>query len=863
VILKLTIGVLLFFCCGVSFAQMATEKSAMKLMAKHRWLKAETRLRKTLAKGTLNPSVRYHISLFYFHGDNPAYSLDSAYHYAVTALDDYALTPARERDRLRRISIDSLRLISLRAQIDSTAFEEARKANTEAAYLKFLSEFPLAVQRDLAAHLRDEVAYQDALRENTYQAFFSYLNRYPQADRAGEARTHYDRLLYTEQTKDQRLASYEKFLAEHPETPYRGEIYRHIFEISTADGSVENFLDFMTRYPVSELVRKAGQMIFHILADEDDPDWPAQFLNDSLRNLLTINQYYLVPVLKDNLYGFMDEKGRDITPPSYKSIHTDYLCGQIRDEVLMVDDKLVARNGSVIFDGSITDLTDLGTGFLKINVGNVIKVIHKAGFVVHDSVEDCRILSRRYMAVKKNNAWRLFTLTGRLLDTNAWEDITDLKDVIELKRSNKIYIIHKSQLAKGADGTPLRFSEPFDELKLWPQGLLWGRAGNFQGVLNQGLHGVIRFDRHALTQTFFGAVAQMSNGYALYNWTGKKSTVFDRVNIFEPWVTVKRGGSWYVFDPQLMKNQSKAYDTIRAEGPFLVGQVTDTLYVHFAGNHVSPFFRALKVSFIPGMDSTSFLLVEENPRQKSVFDLRGNKLFSAYFDNLEYAGQGIFVFTRKDKKGLINMQGGMLLQPEYDAIGSVKDDVISLLKNKRFGAWHIHHKKLIKPQYDRNILPYNGALIFTFKNGYYGFLGWDNKPVSAFSFDEIRYWDDSTALVRQGSLWSFYDIHAGKNIEEKLRNIMFIKNTAEEKIAIIQKDNNFGVVSNRRDTVIPVTFTDIINLGSADAPLYFTEKHVREASLYIVIYYDDGGNMLRKEIYDESADYDKIYCSDN
>jgi len=339
--------------------------------------------------------------------------------------------------------------------------------------------------------------------------------------------------------------------------------------------------------------------------------------------------------------------------------------------------------------------------------------------------------------------------------------------------------------------------------------------------------------------------------------------VFDRVNIFEPWVTVKRGGSWYVFDPQLMKNQSKAYDTIRAEGPFLVGQVTDTLYVHFAGNHVSPFFRALKVSFIPGMDSTSFLLVEENPRQKSVFDLRGNKLFSAYFDNLEYAGQGIFVFTRKDKKGLINMQGGMLLQPEYDAIGSVKDDVISLLKNKRFGAWHIHHKKLIKPQYDRNILPYNGALIFTFKNGYYGFLGWDNKPVSAFSFDEIRYWDDSTALVRQGSLWSFYDIHAGKNIEEKLRNIMFIKNTAEEKIAIIQKDNNFGVVSNRRDTVIPVTFTDIINLGSADAPLYFTEKHVREASLYIVIYYDDGGNMLRKEIYDESADYDKIYCSDN
>jgi hypothetical protein len=85
----------------------------------------------------------------------------------------------------------------------------------------------------------------------------------------------------------------------------------------------------------------------------------------------------------------------------------------------------------------------------------------------------------------------------------------------------------------------------------------------------------------------------------------------------------------------------------------------------------------------------------------------------------------------------------------------------------------------------------------------------------------------------------------------------------DEKIAIIQKDKSFGVISNRRKVVIPVTFTDIINLGSADEPLYFTEKHIAEASLYIVIYYDASGNMLRKEIYEDAADYDKIYCSDN
>jgi hypothetical protein len=188
--------------------------------------------------------------------------------------------------------------------------------------------------------------------------------------------------------------------------------------------------------------------------------------------------------------------------------------------------------------------------------------------------------------------------------------------------------------------------------------------------------------------------------------------------------------------------------------------------------------------------------------------------------------------------------------------------VISVLKNKRFGAYHIQQKKLIKPQYDRNIMPYNEAVVSTFKSGNYGFLGWDNKPVSMFAFDEIRYWSDSVAMVRKGSFWSFYDIPARNETETNLRKVILIRDAPDDKVAIIQKDNAFGVIANRGEVIIPVTFTDIVNLGSADQPLYFTEKHVKEASLYIVIYYDYAGNMLRKEIYDDASDYDKIYCTD-
>ena len=71
------------------------------------------------------------------------------------------------------------------------------------------------------------------------------------------------------------------------------------------------------------------------------------------------------------------------------------------------------------------------------------------------------------------------------------------------------------------------------------------------------------------------------------------------------------------------------------------------------------------------------------------------------------------------------------------------------------------------------------------------------------------------------------------------------------------------MLSNKRGTVIPISFSDLVNLGPADEPIYFTEKHVTEASIFVVIYYDGNGKLIRREVYDDSEEYEKIYCSDN
>ena len=861
--LRAFIILLIFSFPGVSFAQPggALDKNALKNIERHRWQKAESTLRKSLSKTPQNPSVRYGLSVFFFHPDNPAYNLDSAYYYAVTALHDFDATPLRTREKLRRMAVDSAGLVALRARIDSTAFEAAKRENTESAYLEFLSHFPSAVQRELAEHLRDEVAFQEALKENTPQGFRRYLTRYPQSQRARDAQAHYDRLQYYEATKDRRLASYEKFLVEHPETPYRKEIHKNIFELSTISGTVESFLSFMSRYPSSDFVARSRQIIFHVLADDDRPQWPDGFLNDSLRSLLALNQSLLVPFLTNDRFGFMDENGNDVLPAVYGNIHEDYLCGKVTDDILIADHQLIARNGNPVFKGNVDEVADIGVGFLKIGTAGKTSLMHKGGFVLRDSVQDARILNKRFIAIREDNSWFLYSLAGRRLDDRPWDEITSMQDLVVFTRNEKKSVIPVSQVS-GRDGSGLLvLSDPFDDVKPWPNGLIWGKSGGFEGVMDQSLQGVIRFDQHALTQTYFGATAAVRDGIALYDWKGRKSSTFEKIKILGKRVGVRKGGSWHLLDPYSQNIESAAYDSLAVEGPFFIGVRGDTVTVHFDDNSSKAFYQPRKISFVPGMDSIAFLTLQENGSHKSVYDLRGTRLFAASFDNIKYAGHDIFVVTSKDKNGLLNSSGERLLPVEFDAIGSVKDNVISVLKNKKFGAYNVVTGKFIRPAYDRNVMPYSEGITSTFKGGYYGFVGWDNRPLSRFEFDEISYWNDSVAMVKRASTWSLYDIPSRKIMESGLLDLKFVADTAGERIAIVQKGDAFGVINNRGKTMIPITFTHVINLGSAESPLYFTEKHIPEASLYVVIYYDGEGNMLRKEIYDDAGDYDKIYCS--
>jgi hypothetical protein len=829
----------------------------MSSLQKGKWDQCKGRTMKALRKDSMNVAARYVLSRYFFTPGNPSYQLDSAYCHALRAIQDFTRLPDRQREKLMRFPVDSLLLLKHRQAIDSAAFVRAMKINTEQSYIDFIGRFTFAEQLNRAHELRDEVAFIDALKENTYQSFYSFLTRYPAASRAGEARERYEKLLYDARTKDRKLKSYRNFLDEFPQSPYRAQAETQIFELSTASGNVDAFLYFMQQYPASRWVARARNIAYHLLKENEEVI-PESLLTDSLVALRAREQGYWVPYYKDGRFGFMDDSGQEVIPPIVSELDKGYLCGNITEELLVTDQGIIARNGAFVYTGEVQELEDLEYGFILVTDDACSSLEHKSGFALASCIEDARVLAGSLLGIKENSKWTIKTLTGRTLPVGEFDDADAIENVVIVKKAGRYWLIRSEDLARSVDQFTPEFSKPVDEVKRWSNRLLWVRIDSLQGLWDVKLNEVIKPEKQSIVAVANGAMLRTQEGIVLWNEVSGRSSVYQDVQLNSQWIVARQENQWQLLSSSLSPSGTISFDSVYFTGPFLTGISRDSLRVYITPEEFLRLSAKASIRFLPGKDSLYFLLVEEGDK-KTVYNSKGALLFTVQYDRIEYAGENLFQVIRREKRGLINLQGKLVVPTEYDAMGNLQEGSVPILKDRKFGYLDIAQRKEIKPVYEKNLLRYNTQYLIAHKNGLNALIDWNNKPVTAFEFEEIRYWNDSAALVRKDYQWMIYNFITKKTLMRNIRDFRWLRDDPEDKIIIIHQDNHYGVISNRSGTVLQATYSDIINLGSTTQPMYFTEKHVEEASIYVVIYYDAAGKLIRRQVF-ETDDYEKIYC---
>lgn len=838
-------------------AQVA-ERKALTALQNEKWETARQILAKVFRKDTARAETWYVSAVAYSLPQNPRYQLDSAHRHWHRAELLMRAAKAREQDRMRRVPVDSLRLYRLRNHIDSLAFLEAQSRHSVQAYQKFVHDFSQAPQVARATELMHEVGYLDALRLNTYTAYAAYLELFPASARASEARERYERRLFEARTSEGRLAQYELFIREFPQSPYRAEAEDFLFQAATREGTVSSFLSFWERYRDRPAGAKAGVWAFS-LADEQDQPLPSVPFFDSLLAQQKAQQRPLIAIRKNGAFGFMNDAGEDVLPPAFAWIDPAYQCEAVEDFFLKTSRGLVNRAGEV-FSDSLTDVRDLGAGLWAVGAPDQFRILHRGGWwMISEWVADARLLHRRFLAVSRKGRWHLYALNGKWL-TGDWDDIEGVSSCLVFSRFGKKVLVTPTQILD--ENAPDFSNLPrFDDVRAVGPRQFIVTNGALEGLINDSLAFIIPFDRHTLRPGPQGVWVQREAGLQMKGvHPAIDGHTWERAEAQGRWLLLTRHGKIFLFDMGTRTLVNEPVDSVVVDNGLALVPGADSTTVWVSGTLRVRIASGSSPRFVKA-DQIRYFYITRKGRQE-IFDMaEGRKVWTGTFDEVEWLSAGAFLVTYKRQKGLVRPDGRVWLPTRYEAIVFHAQGYFALLSKGKFGVFHPERGHLIEPQYDQNLIPLGDQYWLASSHGLFGWLDQAGRPASPFMYREVQPWNDEACWAKGEAFWQLVRFRDQAVLLSDVRLWRPVVRSSSETWAVFQQHNYEGVVSSKQGVVISPSFTDIYPLGREPSPVFFTEKFVEEASLFIVIYYDPSGKLLRRFVYEED-EYRLVVCDD-
>ncbi len=865
-----------------SFLQ-AESKKAFKLLEKAEYIKLVELLQKSIEKDSTNSGAKYVFSLLYLTPKYPDYNIDTSYYFINAAIADFVVHDEKEIESLGKLSINDSTLHRQKAEVESHAFRRAKALHTIEEYNYFLINFKSAIQTENAVVLKNEIAYQNAVSSNTFEAFQYFIYNYSDAVQVTDAKIKFEELLYNTKTEDKKLESYIRFLKNNVNTPFRDDAEKNIFEISTADNDLDSYMIFIEQYPNSKMLRKAMDFLYHCYKEHSSAQGFSNKFNilqeqDSLMKIAQAETGQLMAIFEMDKYGFSKLNGEKLIDFTYSKIKTNYFCGNINEDFLEVElnDKMliVSRLGGTVFEGQYNYVEDLGCGALKIGKGGYFGVHHKSGNQLLDyNYEDVGLVANAFIKYKFNGKWGLKSFSQRDILPPEFDDIFSEGRFVVIKKGTLFAIQNIRNLSKAANLEKPILDFQYDDMELIYDSQLLLFRDDMETVIDLDLKEKIKLDLQGFYELYQGWMIKKDNKYKIYDqiFYPLSDLEFDKVDFNKSRAALKINNKWGIYNADKEFPKTFPYDSVH----FLSEQIGiiingSTTYAIFENDSLidisySKETKLLWPSSLRDDENEKFaqyLLTKTSKGNYKVFNIYGRKIIDGKYTSIEALGSDYLLVERSGKKGLIHQSGKVALKIRYSAIGNYHNGYVSTLLNGKFGIFNYKKNVFLSTKYKKALKPFGNLYFIGTKGTSFGLVNLENQDVTGYKFDEILDWNDSVALVKEKDIWNLYDIKNATYTYEGISEYKVLRNDNNEKIIHIIKDSQSGILSNTQGVVVGASFNDIINIGSPEIPVYFAEKYILEADFYVIIYYNSKGKILRKQVFTDEEEYEKIYCGD-
>ena len=125
-------------------------------------------------------------------------------------------------------------------------------------------------------------------------------------------------------------------------------------------------------------------------------------------------------------------------------------------------------------------------------------------------------------------------------------------------------------------------------------------------------------------------------------------------------------------------------------------------------------------------------------------------------------------------------------------------------------------------------------------------------------YNEIRYLNDTIAMLSRDFRWSFWDINKSSSVLDNVSDYWVVE-TSSGPVYKVFKGIGYGIWSPLNGIVLNPTFSEIRIISKGDETVFIAEKWVEEADLVVMLYYDEYGTLITKEVI-SIAEYEDLQC---
>jgi len=877
-------GIQLFI--GVFFVSLFTLEiptRAFRLYEKGDTEKAIEVLSKSLEKDSLNPAGNFLYSMIFVDSLYNGYSIDSAYYFVNKAISNFKkVKDAKDLGKLKEVGVDSVALEKQKDKIDDLKFKVIKAKHTITDYNWFLEKHNDAIQKAAAIQLRDHIAFEDALAQNTWQAYLAFMTEYPKAEDFKKAMPLYEKLLFEDKTADGKLESLTSFLEEHPETPYHESVEKDIYEIVTATNSIKDYTDFLKKYPNEKLTRKSVPRLYQLFkAQYPDQDFFKYFkfqtAKDSIKKVASLEAGYWLPKIEEGKINFINATASVMLKSGFDKVDTDCLCTpQLTDFVVGEkggQQQIIARNGALIYQGDFVKASNAGFGYILVENESGFTLIHKSGeVIVEEPMTSISLLNSHFIKTEQNGFYGLTTVNKKRIFNHEFIEIDTIGNFIWLQKEEGIALVKPELLFPAVDGQKVDLDFKYEEVELLDNENFWVVKNGQEAILDASLKTKIPFGAYKIYLKMYGWQLKSTKGIQLIHnkHLSLKDLYYERVVENDRWLGLKKEGKWTLLD-QAGKFQPKYnYDSLGLWGENIVmlkkEAQTTALFANGKQLEIKKGWEP-KLLVPQNYISTGakadfdFLMLTGPNKVRKIYNSFGREILNTTLEDAVALGPNLIRLQKKNA-ALTDSTGNYVLNFIYDGIGSNSNGYVSILDRGKVGVINIEKQIKISPAYDKLIEPYSDTVMVATKGKRKGFSSTKGKELSAFDYDEVKYFTDTVALARIENEWFLHDIRDESLPYEGILNFEVVQDNSAEKKLLISTEKGKGIYSNTQGEMIEATYDEIKVLGTVDDPIYFAVKIVREANIYVVIYFDKNGNKLFTQTFKQD-EYFKIACPKN